>query len=178
MFDLIHYTKTEQEKLLKSITVLVDTREKEGKNEHILSYFDSNKIPWEKTKLNRGDYSFYIPANPDLCIPRNLYFDKRVIIERKANLVEISNNLTKERNRLKEEFTLAPETKVMLIENGSFSDIITHNYNSQYEPKSFIASIYSLWHEFNIPVIFMPDKKYTGQFIYGYFYYYLRNLIK
>lgn len=45
MLELYHYSQPEQEKLLKSMTVLVDTREHKGKNNHILNYFDSKQIP-------------------------------------------------------------------------------------------------------------------------------------
>ena len=33
MLELFHYTQTEQDKLIKSITILVDTREHDGKND-------------------------------------------------------------------------------------------------------------------------------------------------
>lgn len=178
MFELFHYTKTEQDKLLKSMTVLVDTREHDGKNDHILSYFDFKGIPWIKHKLDYGDYSFMVPANDDLKIPKDLYFNNDICVERKNSLDEIAGNLVKDRERLKREFTLAPATKVLLIENGSYADMVMGNYSSQYEAKSFYGSYHSFWHEFNLPIIFMPDPKYTGMFIKGYFYYYLRGIIK
>lgn len=160
------------------MTILVDTREHTGKNDHILNYFDSKKIPWKKQKLDCGDYSFMIPADNDLGINRDLYFDDKIMIERKANLDELINNIVKERSRLKKEFALAPQTKTLIVENASYVDVINGNYSSHYDPKSFYGTIHSLWHEFDIPIIFMPDPKYTGMFIKGYFYYYLRGIIK
>ena len=158
--------------------ILVDTREKTGKNDHILSYFDSKNISWEKRKLDYGDYSVAIPANPDLGILRDLYFDRDIVIERKASLDEFAGNVTKERDRIKKELTLAPANKVLIIENGSYADMVNGAYRSEYAPKSYYGTFHSFWHEFNIPIIFMPDPKYTGMFIRGYFQYYLRGIIK
>ena len=45
-------------KLLKSMVVLVDSREK--KNSHILEYFAKQGIAYQETKLDYGDYSFSI----------------------------------------------------------------------------------------------------------------------
>ena len=168
------------DKLLNSMTVLVDTREHDGKNQHILDYFSAKGISWKKQKLGFGDYSFMVPADDSLGINRDLYFDKDIIVERKANLEEFSSNMTAkdERSRIKKELSLAPKHKVIVIENGSYVDMVNGNYNTKYDSKSYWASVHSLWHEFDVPFIFMPDSRYTGMFIRGYFYYYLRGLIK
>ena len=68
--------------------------------EHITSYFDKAKIPYKKKALQYGDYSFLIPKNEDLSIPRDLVFHNEIVIERKGSLEELSGNLTKERDRL------------------------------------------------------------------------------
>jgi len=155
---------------------LIDTREKV--NEHIIDYFDRKNIKYKKKALDYGDYSFMIPKNEQLSIPRDLYFMKKIVIERKANLEEISNNLTKERDRFEKELSLAPKEKVVLIENADYSDISKGNYNTKYNKKSFWASIHSMWFKYSVPFIFMPDNKYSGLFIKGYFEYYFKNYIK
>ena len=160
------------------MVILVDTREHEGKHDHILNYFDANKIQWTKNKLDYGDYSVLLPKNVELGILRDLDFSSRIVIERKANLDEFASNVTKERERIKKEFAQAPANKVLLIENGSYVDMINGKYTSQYSAKSYYGTIHSFWHEYNLPVFFMPDKRYSGAFIYGYLYYYLRGLIK
>lgn len=179
MIDIIScykYTDAEMDKLIESMVILVDSREKV--NDHILQYFDKAGIHYEVKKLDYGDYSFYIPKNEDLGIPRDLYFNKKVIVERKGSLEELSGNLTKERDRLEKEFSLAPKTKVMVIENASYADMVTGHYDTKYNNKSFWASVHSLWHKYNIPIIFMPDKSFTGFFIRGYFTYYLKNYLR
>ena len=161
---------------MKSIVILVDTREQV--NEHITKYFDAMKIAWKTQKLDTCDYSFMLPANPELGIPRDLYFDKLIAIERKANLDELANNACKERDRIKKELTFAPQNKVLIIENASYADMVNGNYRSSYNAKSYFGTVHSWWHEFDMPFIFMEDKTYTGLFIIGYFQHYLRQLIK
>ena len=178
MIDLYRYTDKQMKDIISSMVVLVDTREHEGKNDHILNYFDKKGIKWKKKKLDYGDYSFMIPKNDELDIPRDLIFSNKIIVERKASLEEVSGNLTKERDRLEKELTLAPEVKVMVIEGGDYKDLVCGNYSTQYAPKSFWATYHSFWHRYNVPIIFMPDKKYTGMFIRGYFVYYLKNIMK
>lgn len=158
------------------MVILIDTREKV--NNHITQYFDKAKIPYKTKALDYGDYSFYIPKNENLSIPRDLYFDHKTVIERKGSLEELSGNLTKERDRLEKELSLSPKTKVLLIENANYSDVVTGNYNTQYNNKSYWASIHSMWHKYNTPFIFIPDNTYTGFFIKGYFTYYLRNYLR
>ena len=178
MFELYHYTQKEIDEILKSITILVDTREHDGKNSHILNYFEGRGISWKKCKLDFGDYSVMIPTNKELNIDRDLYFDKQIMVERKNSLDEIINNIKSERDRIKKEFALAPKNKIILIENANYGDLVDGNYRSEYAPKSFNGTIFSFWHEFNIPVVFMPNPKYTGLFIKSYFQYYIRNIIK
>ena len=112
MLQLYKYTDGEIEKLLKSMVYLYDTREHDGKNQHILDAWDKMSINYKKKKLNYGDYSFMIPADEKLCIPRDLDFSSKIVVERKASLDEFAKNLTEERERIKKEFTLAALTVI------------------------------------------------------------------
>lgn len=158
------------------MVILVDTREK--KADHLLEYFNKAGIAYEEKALDYGDYSFYIPANDKLSIPRAIYFDNSIVVERKGSLEELSGNLTKERDRLEKELALAPKTKVMIVENASYADVVTGNYDTKYNNKSFWASLHSFWFKYDIPIVFMPDNNYSGYFIRGYFTYYLRNYLR
>lgn len=176
MIDKYKYTDSELEQILKSQVILVDTREKV--NEHILEVFDKYKIPYKRKALERCDYSFYIPANEKLNIPRDLYFDKEVAIERKASLDEIANNFCKERDRFEKEMALAPKTKLLLIEGCSYEDIINSNYRSNYNKKSFLATLHTFQFRYNLPFFFIKDKTKTGIYIKKYFEYYLYEYLK
>lgn len=164
------------EQLVSSMVILVDTREKNIS--HILDSFDKNHISYERKNLNYGDYSFYIPKDESLSLQRDLFFDREVVIERKASLEEISGNLTKERDRFEKELCLAPKEKVLLLENASYADIATGNYKTQYNKKSFLASIHTFWFRYRTPIFFMPDNKYSALFIKKYFEYYLKEQLR
>lgn len=177
MIELYKYNDKEQKELLKSLTIIVDTREKENKHDHILQFFESKKIPWVSQALTHGDYSCFLPKNDALNIPRDLYFTNEICIERKQNISEWIGNISQDRAAVKKKFALAPRHTILMIENSSYGDIIEGNYYSSYAPKSALGTFHSIWNEFDIPIIFM-DSKYSGQFIYGYFYYYVRGIIK
>ena len=158
------------------MVILVDKREK--CISHLIKYFEKAKISYINKSLSYGDYYFYIPRNDKLSIPRDLYFDKKIVEERKGSLEELSGNLTQQRDRFEKELSLAPKTKVIVVENAGYADLITGNYDTQYNNKSFWASVHSFWHKYNVPFIFMPDDTYTGFFIRGYFEYYLKNYLR
>lgn len=176
MISCYKYTDKEIDELINSIVILVDTREKQ--NIHITEAFDKNKIAYKTKALDYGDYSFYLPQNEKLAIPRDMFFTNKCVIERKANLEEISGNLTNGRDRFEKELALSPKTKVLLIENANYADVATGNYNTQYNKKSFLASLHSFWFKYNIPIMFMPDSKFSALFIKKYFEYYLKNYLR
>ena len=138
VFNQYKYTDKEIEEIIKSMVILIDTREK--KMDHITQYFDKAKIPYKKKALPYGDYSFLVPKNENLSIPRDLIFYNDIVIERKGSLEELSGNLTKERDRLEKELALAPKNKVLIIENANYSDVVNGNYKTEYNNKSYWAS--------------------------------------
>lgn len=176
MIDKYKYSDKEMDEIVKSMVILWDSREQ--KNNHILDVFEKNNITYQKKALERCDYSFYIPANDSLNIPRALFFDKEIAIERKASLDELVNNWTKERDRFEKEMCLAPKTKVLLIENSNYEDIVNGNYRSQYNKKAFLATLHTFWFRYNMPVFFMPDKNTSALFIKKYFEYYLKEFLR
>lgn len=171
-----YYTDTQKKKLLKSMTVLIDTREKE--NKHITDYFDAKGILYKSKALEQGDYSFLLPKNEELSIPRDIYFSKKIMIERKGSLEEISGNWSTDRARFEKEMALAPERKVLIIENASYANLVDGKYRTDYSVASFLGTLHSFWHRYNIPAFFVPDRRYSGLFIYKFFEAYLREQIK
>ena len=131
-----------------------------------------------KRGLPYGDYTIGVPANEELSIPRDLDFSSQIVVERKANLEEFASNACRERERIKKEFALAPPNKVLLIENGSYSDMLNGRYKNDYAAKSYWATLHSFWHKYNIPFVFMPNPQESAYFIRGYFQYWLRNYLK
>ena len=68
--------------------------------------------------------------------------------------------------------------KYLLIENANYEDIVNGKYNTQYNKKSYLGSIHSFNHKYDLEIVFMPDNTYSPIFIYGVMQYYLRNLIR
>ncbi|ACL69110.1 ERCC4 domain-containing protein [Halothermothrix orenii] len=171
------YTKTELKELLKSLTVIIDTREQ--KNQHITDYLDDKGIPYKTKKLNFGDYSFYLPEQPELGIQRPMYFNNEIVIERKRSLNELSNNFTHDRAQFENELIRASNSKfILLVENvKGYQNIIKHNYRTDYKPKSYIATLHAYRARYNLEIIFI-DPAYSGNFIYYTFYYWLREYLK
>ena len=176
MISKYKYTDKEIDELVKSMVILYDTREQV--NEHILQYFDKAQVNYKKKKLDYGDYSFYVPKNDGLNIPRDLYFDRDIIIERKSGLTELAGNLSEDRARLEKEIALSPKRKVLLIENATYEDVLKGNYRSNYGAKAMWATIHSWWERYDLPVMFMSDNKWSGYFIKGFFTYYLKEQLR
>jgi len=177
MIEQFKYTDSEIKSIINSMVILVDTREK--KNQHILDYYDKHGIQYESRALSSGDYSFYVGENPGLSIPRPLFMDNEIFVERKANLEELSNNFTTGRTRFEEEFATAKAKKrYLLIENATYSDIIEGRYNTQYNKNSFAATLHSFNHKYNLEILFIPNNAYTPIYIYGVFKYYLKTILK
>ena len=159
--------------LLKSAIILIDTREQE--NKHITDYFDKKGIGYIVTKLEFGDYSLLLPENKDRAIPYDMRLD--FAIERKHNLEELSGNFTKDRNRIEQELFRGKNKMIMLVENGSFDMILANDYQTNYNNKSYIATILSYGFRYNIPFYFC-DKKNAGLMIHAILIYKLREELK
>jgi ERCC4-type nuclease len=160
----------ELDELLKTLTVICDTREQVNSN--VTEYFASKKIPYESRKLDIGDYSAKIGIDTTL--------ECDVVGERKANIDELCGNMTADRDRFEREFLRAKAYGVkvyLIIENCSWSDIMLHNYRSKLTPKSLMATLLSWQVRFNVSVIFCKPQE-TGQIIYYTLYYAAREALK
>ena len=107
------------------------------------------------------------------------------MVERKANLEECAKNAIEQKSktdvpgqRIENEFARSPKTKVLLIENASYEMLVKGEYRTDLAPKAFWAKLFTFWHRYDVPTYFMPNTRYSGQFIYGYLHYYLRERIR
>ena len=176
MLSHYKYTDKEKEELIKSLTIIVDSREKV--NGQILEWFDKNHVKYVVKALKNGDYSFYVPANEKLNIDRDLYFDRQIMIERKASLEEISGNITQNRARFEEELATFSGKKYLMIENANYSDIIQKNYKTDISPKAFLATLHTYNHRYGLELMFIPDAAFSGVYIYGVLSYYLQSQLR
>ena len=88
---------------------------------------------------------------------KDTHFVDELFLERKANLDELANNLKGETfvNEIKR--TKNIEHKYIIIENGSWEVILAHNYQSQYNEKSFYNTLLKLQAKYNIKILFCKD---------------------
>ena len=100
---------------LKTVTILYDTREQ--KNQHILTALGELGVPFEERKLDYGDYSFSAGGRDG---SRLLDFSLSCVIERKANVDELYNNIMSDRGRLEKELYAASQCAkqlTLIVEN-------------------------------------------------------------
>jgi len=175
MIDYYRYTDAEIKKLLQSLTIVIDTREQ--KNKTIIDYFEAKKIPYITQKMDFCDYTAFFPANSELGIIRDTYID--CFLERKGSLEELSGNLCNDRTRLESEFLRAKGKRLIMMveETAGLEKIIEHKYKTEYNEKSFLASIFSFAHRYGIDIHFVAQK-YAGMFIFMQMYYAARELLK
>lgn len=170
------YTDKEIKSILKSMVVLVDTREQ--KNSHILEGLKTLKVQHQDYAMSFGDYSFYIPKNEEYGIVRDMYYDRQCVIERKNSLTELSGNIAQKRKEFENEFLRGVGCQtVLMVEGGSYEDILDQNYRTMLKPGSFFSSLITFENRYNIKTVFI-SKNYAYKYIYSHFYYYLREKLK
>ena len=62
--------------------------------------------------------------------------------------------------------------------NAGYEDVVNGNYDTQYNKKSYLGSIHSFNHKYDLQIVFMKERAYTPIYIYGVMQYYLRGQIR
>lgn len=86
---------------MNNVTIIMDTREKLPKKQHIISYLKRHNIDIERKKLNVGDY----------CIKGN----NSVVIDLKQNILELAGNFFCDKIRFESECIRAKTNNILLI---------------------------------------------------------------
>lgn len=157
--------------ILSNIKIVVDTREQ--KNQHIIDYLEKNHIPYVVSKLDSADYSYVLPDYPQLNM------DKKVLVEKKNSINEITGNFTKGRKRFDAEFSrIESDVSIhLVIEQATWKKILAHSYLSKMTPKSLTASILSFAERYKMKVWFV-GKLESPEIIYRIIYYGLMNKLR
>ena len=161
--------------IIDTMVIVIDTREKV--NSHIIDAFDKYGINWERSKLESGDYSAYIPMNYELGIDEMIDLTNELCIERKMNCDEVIQNLTKHKERFYNEFERSNATIPILIEDD-FTNAVKGNYRSQVTPKAFLGALFSFCDKNDTFFYFMEDKRHSALWIYDMLKYRIRNKLK
>ncbi|WP_144505952.1 ERCC4 domain-containing protein [Bacillus mycoides] len=171
-----HYTDKEIDKILKTLTIVIDTRE--NVNGHILDYLNQKDIPVKLQKLDTGDYGCMIPKNEELGIPRDIYLDSRV--ERKAHMDEITGNLQKDtQTAFENELIRSKDIPFTLIveDPKGYEKMLKGQYRSKYNPLALLGRLNTFKAKYGFEIVYL-DKKYSGNWIYYHFYYQAKHYLK
>ncbi len=161
--------------LLDSLVVVVDTREKS--HQHILKYLDAKDIKHISRKLDSGDYSIIIPANSNIG-NEEIDLTEYVAVERKKDLDELAQNLTKHRERFFREFDRFNGDMTIVVEESSYMDLLTHNYRSLYLEQGFNGSLMSIKANYNIDTFFLHKKQASPIYILTYLKSYAKKYLR
>ncbi|MEW4068653.1 MULTISPECIES: ERCC4 domain-containing protein [Bacillus] len=171
-----HYTDKEISNILKTLTIVIDTRE--NVNGHILDYLHQKDIPIRNQKLDTGDYGCMIPKNEELGIPRDIYLDSRV--ERKAHMDEITGNLQKDtQTAFENELIRSKDIPFTLIVEDlhGYEKMLQGKYRSKYNPLALLGRLNTFKAKYNFEIVYV-DKKFSGNWIYHHFYYQAKHYLR
>ena len=161
----ININKTNIKNLLSEMIVIYSTKEQE--NKHILEYFDKVGIKHKKHSMLTCDYTAILPKNDELGLPFDITLEKEILIERKAHLDELCNNIVSERSAFENEWIRAKETQsdlYLVIESGCLNDIEKHKYRSTYNEKAYYNTLLSWRDKYNFQIDFVT-KELMGKHI-------------
>ncbi|HEF1855796.1 TPA: ERCC4 domain-containing protein [Bacillus cereus] len=171
-----HYTDKEISNILKTLTIVIDTRE--NVNGHILDYLHQKDISIRNQKLDTGDYGCMIPKNEELGIPRDIYLDSRV--ERKAHMDEITGNLQKDtQTAFENELIRSKDIPFTLIVEDlhGYEKMLQGKYRSKYNPLALLGRLNTFKAKYNFEIVYV-DKKFSGNWIYHHFYYQAKHYLR
>ena len=159
-------TVLEQEKVLKSIEILIDTREQP--TERARKRYERFECPYRRATLSYGDYT----CNAVLSDGRYLYDTENTVeplcvVERKMSLDELAASFCKGRRRFTNEFERAAAlgARVYLITvNASWENLLNGKYRTRMNSKAFKASVVAFMVRYNVNLIFCKEET-SGELI-------------
>jgi ERCC4-type nuclease len=154
--------------------VLIDSREKKST---VIEYFDRHNIPYEIRKLEVGDYSIAVFDGEEEIDCSQFY-----VIERKANLDELIQNVARKeyRRRFYNELQYAKNMDIrleLLIEEIDwYSNVYAGNYFSSTPKRAIRAYMAEFQQRFNVAITGI-DKRYTGAYVLDRLIYFAKDYI-
>lgn len=156
----------EIEDCLKSMEILVDTREQPS--QRATDRYESFGCPWQKRTLNFGDYTYnFLLPNGEKLFSDEITVSGHAVIERKMSLTELSGCFCQSRDRFKAEFeraTAAGASIYLLVEDATWEKLLTGKYKTRFNPAAFTASLIAWSIRYNIKPIFCR-KESSGRII-------------
>lgn len=161
-------TTFEVNAVLDSMIVLVDTREQD--TDRARRRYKQVGVPIRKRTLNYGDYTYnaILPDGTPIYPEDGTIQPKHCAIERKMDLDELAQCLTRYRKRFESEFQRAADNGCriyLLVENGCWDDIFHGMYQTKVNRNAFLGSLTAWMIRYNAQVVFCSEKT-SGKMIY------------
>lgn len=121
---------------LRTAVILVDTREQD--TPLFRQRLADMGLPWERQKLDFGDYSIKCRLDEN-----DFNLSNKIAIERKMSLDELCSCFCRDRPRFIREFERAKQASArlyMLVEQASWEKVYKGEYHSRMKPQSLVAS--------------------------------------
>ena len=160
------YHPTEIEHILRSFTILVDTREQDTPRAR--ARYKQFGCEYERKALRFGDYSARLTGLEG----EEISLENVICVERKMDLGELCSCFCQGRERFRREFERAKNAGAvvyLLIENDSLDAAYKGSYRSRMHPNALTASIFSWCIEFEIVPLFISSER-SGQLIHDILY--------
>ena len=144
-------TPFEVKRALDAAVLLVDTREQD--TAAFRSRMDKVGLPYERYKLNAGDYSIKTVDENDT----EINCERLFAIERKMSLDELAGCYTRDRERFTREFERAKECNTrlyLLVENATWENLYNGKYRSKFGSNAFAASLLAWLTRYDCRLIF------------------------
>ena len=145
----------EVKKALEAAVLLVDTREQP--TAAFKSRMEKVGLPYERQKLNAGDYSIKTMRENGT----EINCERLFAIERKMSLDELAACYTHDRARFTREFERARDcgTKIyLLIENATWENLFNGKYRSKFGSNAFAASVLAWLARYDCQIIFCKSE--------------------
>lgn len=159
-------TRFEIEDCLKSMQIIVDTREQPSKR--AVDRYESFGCPWRRQTLAFGDYTFnFLKPDGSELYSDNVTINPAAVVERKMSLTELSGCFCQSRDRFRAEFERAAgagSSVWLLVEDASWEKLINGKYGTKFNPTAFMASLTAWSIRYNIRIIFCR-KESSGRII-------------
>ena len=161
----------DQRKLLESFRILIDTREQPTRRAR--KRYESFGCPFERVTLNYGDYAYnaVLPSGEPIFNTLETV-SPMCAVERKMDLDELAQCFTRSRKRFEREFQRATDHKArifLIVENGSWENLVNGKYRSRFNPKAFLASVSAFTIRYNMCLQFCKEET-SGTIIKEFLY--------
>lgn len=156
----------EQQAVLDSMSILVDTREQDTKRAR--DRYGRFGVPYVRTALDYGDYTYQAVLPTGQCIhDTSATVSAPCVVERKMNLDELAQCYTSSRDRFAKEFERAKDHNAkiyLIVENASWENLLNGRYRSRFNSKAFFASLTAWLARYDMTVLFCKEET-TGRLI-------------